>query len=369
MVHVAAVRRRFALLTLTVLSAFVAAPPSATAQTARQTPLRVLTRNLYLGADLTPAIAAGSPGALASAAAAIWEQVQATDFPARAELLADEVEDADLTLVGLQEVALWRTGDPDGPPALGGGPATDVAFDYLQILLDALAARGLAFQAVVVQQEADLEAPTTLGFDVRLTMRDAILARSGRVEISNPQSANFVNNLSLPLAGGLASVTSTRGWTAVDALVDRSRFRFVNTHLEAFSNFYRSAQAMELLAGPLHVPDRSVILVGDLNSDPDDPAFTEPNSPFNTTNPYDILTAGRFKDTWVLLPGNGAGNTCCNDADLLNPVPAMFERIDHVMISGGGALRPSVIGVDPGSRTATGLWPSDHAGVVAGLLP
>jgi endonuclease/exonuclease/phosphatase family metal-dependent hydrolase len=150
----------------------------------------------------------------------------------------------------------------------------------------------------------------------------------------------------------------------------RREFRFVNTHLEAFSNFYRSAQALELLAGPLATTSLPVVLVGDLNSAPDDPIFNEQGSPFNGTNPYDLLTGSGFVDTWALLHPQDPGFTCCNEADLLNPVPTLFQRIDHVLLRAGGtAYRSKVIGIDPANRTPEGLWPSDHAGVTAALAP
>jgi len=366
-------RRSATLLTLSMLVVLIGAlRPFPAAAAGKPRPVRVETRNLYLGADLAPALEASNPFELAAAASTIWQQVVATDFPARAQALAVEIDDASPLLVGLQEVALWRTGPPDGPPAFGGAPATDVAFDFLTLLLDALAERGLTYDAVVVQQEADLEAPTLIGFDVRLTMRDVILAKavgSGELTLTNPQSANYTSNLTLPIAGGLTSVTSTRGWTSIDVTAKHRQFRFVNTHLEAFSNFYRTAQAFELLSGPVTTTSLPVVLVGDLNSAPDDPVFSEPGSPLNNTNPYDILTASGFVDTWALLHPQDPGVTCCNEPDLLNPIPTLFQRIDHVLMHGGTAYRSKVIGVDPANRTADGLWPSDHAGVTAALAP
>jgi endonuclease/exonuclease/phosphatase family metal-dependent hydrolase len=147
------------------------------------------------------------------------------------------------------------------------------------------------------------------------------------------------------------------------------QFRFVNTHLEAFSNFYRTAQAFELLSGPVTTTSLPVVLAGDLNSAPDDPVFSE-GSPYDGINPYDVLTGSGFVDTWVLLHPQDPGFTCCNEPDLLNPVPTLFQRIDHVLLRDGGtAYRSKVIGVDPANRTADGLWPSDHAGVTAALAP
>ncbi len=52
----------------------------------------VMTRNLYLGADLTPAIGAilsGDPNEVPPAVSKVWANVVATDFPTRAKTLSD----------------------------------------------------------------------------------------------------------------------------------------------------------------------------------------------------------------------------------------------------------------------------------------
>ena len=69
----------------------------------------VMTRNLYLGADLAPAIAATTPDELSAANGQILREVIANDFPTRAKGLAQEILTEKPDLVGLQEVALWRT--------------------------------------------------------------------------------------------------------------------------------------------------------------------------------------------------------------------------------------------------------------------
>ena len=50
------------------------------------------------------------------------------------------------------------------------------------------------------------------------------------------------------------------------------------------------------------------------------------------------------------------------------------HRIDLVLARGAdGQALPAdqgrIVGIDPANRTATGLWPSDHAGVVLRLRP
>jgi hypothetical protein len=60
------------------------------------------------------------------------------------------------------------------------------------------------------------------------------------------------------------------------------------------------------------------------------------------------------------------GFTCCTD--IAAPASGANERIDIVFHRGGvTAESVEIVGADPTKRTAMGLWPSDHAGVVANL--
>src|SRR3954452_8760570 len=113
----------------------------------------VMTRNVYFGADLAPAIAARTVPELIGAATHIFGVVQASNIPARAAAIAAEIADARPDLVGVQEAVLWRSQFPaDFAPAPN---ATHVEFDYLQLLLDALAARGAPYAVVAVHVTND----------------------------------------------------------------------------------------------------------------------------------------------------------------------------------------------------------------------
>ena len=106
------------------------------------------------------------PGSLFNAAGQILREVEHNDFPTRAEGLAEEILTEQPDLVGLQEVALWRTAPPN-PGVLTAGPsATTVKYDYLQELLDQLNADGTHYEVVVVQPEFDLEAPANTAWRV-----------------------------------------------------------------------------------------------------------------------------------------------------------------------------------------------------------
>jgi hypothetical protein len=99
--------------------------------------VRVMTRNVYLGADLTPAIGAPDLPSFVAAVGGVLRQVTATNFPVRARGLAAEIRAVKPDLVGLQEVALWRTGPASIVPLLGGPKtATTVRYDFLELLLD-----------------------------------------------------------------------------------------------------------------------------------------------------------------------------------------------------------------------------------------
>jgi hypothetical protein len=123
--------------------------------------VNVMTRNLYLGADLTPAIEAKGLGEFTAATGKILRDVTANDFPVRAKGLAQEILKKSPDLVGLQEVALWRTGPPSLDPLLSGSPptATSVRYDYLQLLLDQLNKGKKRYRVAVANDEFDFEAP------------------------------------------------------------------------------------------------------------------------------------------------------------------------------------------------------------------
>ncbi|MGB8433616.1 MAG: endonuclease/exonuclease/phosphatase family protein [Burkholderiales bacterium] len=320
----------------------------------------VMTYNVYVGGDLEPVTSAiiqspPNPLDIGLAAGALFGQVQATDFSARATGIAAQIEATQPHVIGLQEVALWRTGPVD--PA----PATNVAYDFLGILQSELAARGLNYSVVAQHSAFDAELTTVtpvpnaqpLLQDVRLTDRDVILVRND-VTVLNSTGAGFTTNLGPPFF----PIPSTRGWIAVDAEVDGVAFRFLNTHLEPNVEPINAGQGLELLAlaGAQGSAGLPLILVGDFNS------------PATGGTTYGIMTGlGGFGDAW-LAAGSGAGLTCCNDPNLLDP-PALSERIDFIFFRDGlTAIAADVIGDTDLDRVAGNLLFSDHAGVVATLL-
>jgi len=336
---------------------------ASSADAANPRPVKVMTYNLYLGADLTRAITATTVPDFLNANATIFSNVQQTNFPERAKSLAREIADADPTLLGLQEGAIWTTG-PFNDPA----PATNVEYDFIASLRSELAALGAPYDVVRIQKEADLEAPAGAPHfkDIRLQMHDAILVKAGlgsEVTLTNEQSANFVNRLVITTGLG-QSIPVDRGWAAVDAVVNKRAFRFIDTHLEAFHPLIRLQQAQELLAGPVASAPGKVVLVGDINSGPDLPV------PANRLA-YQALIAGGMVDTWPIANPGDPGPTAGFSELLDDPSADVLDnRIDMVLTKGSvGVVQSRIYGTDSDNRTAGGLWPSDHAAVMATLTP
>ena len=318
--------------------------------------LTVMTRNLYLGADLTPVLLARTAREYSTAVQDAFAQILATDFPSRARLLAAEIDAAQPDLVGLQEVALWRMEPDTADEAAGSGVLT---VDFLEILGDALMDRGLAYQPVAISAGVDVRSAQNHRPGVRFVNRNVILARAGLEEsglLANPRTGNFTTNVEIqsPVAG---LIVVTRGWAAVDVELASGTVRFVSVHLEDAHPDVQLAQATELLHA-LSQTALPVVLVGDFNVD----------AQVASVPTYAALIDAGFVDAWQAVRPGDPGLTCCQAADLRNPTSSLSQRIDLILVRGAmEVLRAKTTGSDPLRRTPAGLWASDHAGVVATL--
>ncbi|MEJ2545767.1 MAG: hypothetical protein P8Y99_17020 [Calditrichaceae bacterium] len=179
------------------------------------------------------------------------------------------------------------------------------------------------------------------------------------VVVSNETEQNYQVNLIISDLG----LELKRGFVAVDAQIGQASYRFVNTHLEPFYLPVRQAQMSELLSS-LSGEDLPVIMVGDFNT----------QAPYGNT--YNYVISNGFTDIWGgnVLPFNPEGLTYGHDPDLRNEFPDFWERIDFIFTRdgmNGSVFRDRniaiVVGDEQFNRTESGLWPSDHAGVVAQL--
>ena len=324
--------------------------------------VRVMTRNLYLGADIIRVILAEDPTQIPLLVAQAWGVVQQTNFAERAEAIADEIEAARPHLIGLQEVTLFRMQDP-GDLLLGGQTLpTEVVLDFLQILLDALESRGLNYEAVAIAEGIDIELPlaksATEFADLRLTDREVILARSG-VAVSNVVEAQF--QAAVPIEIGGVPSTIPRAYASVQATVAGRDLRFITTHLETGAaepiQAFQAGELLQIILGDA-LP---VIAVGDFNSDANG----------TTTDTYGgILVPGGLLDVWNVVNPGDPGLTGSQQENLLNDPSDLNRRIDLVFVRGTddfALLAADVVGDEDADRTPSGLWPSDHAGVTASI--
>jgi endonuclease/exonuclease/phosphatase family metal-dependent hydrolase len=370
------------LVAVLALTGIALAPAAATAGHGQGNgaPVTVMTRNVYLGGDITRPLDAiqGLPPeqqgpAFVAANTTLRQIVDQTNFPLRSQRLAREIATTKPDLIGLQEVALWRSGPLDG------SPATTVDQDFLQLLLDALDDAGQRYEVVHVQQESDVSGPAVRGgvlTNVRLTMRDVVLKRANNgISVISATGGNYVTRIPLVIAG--QPVSFIRGYNAVELQKGRRQFRFVNTHLESQLSDVAMAQAGELLAGPARADGTPTIVVCDCNSDPLD-ASVKPGERFAHRDPYLLITGtGGFDDAWLRFAPAWLGFTA-GLSELVNDTPLQAlqrfdHRIDMVFTRGadGRALPVRwgwVTGRNPLNRTPSTpigrLWPSDHAGVV-----
>jgi endonuclease/exonuclease/phosphatase family metal-dependent hydrolase len=315
----------------------------------------VMTYNIYLGANIARPIGQTGP-ALIEAAAATFDEMVQTDFPERAEAIADLIAEHRPHVIGLQEVAHWET----APLA---DPANLTTFvDFLPVLLDALGDRGVGYEAAAVNTNFVGNLPISETTIARLTMRDVILVRTdlptSQLKWSNPSSHNYSTSLFVPVGDQFVEVL--RGWSTIDVKIRGKTYRFANTHLEAFNQQVRAAQAMELAAVLADSP-YPVVLAGDLNS-----------LRGVAGDSHQILTDAGYADAWVAAMGDAPGLTAGQASDLRNFPSALTHTVDYIMYTADSSVvaipgSGDIVGDEPEDRTPSGLWPSDHAGVVVTL--
>jgi endonuclease/exonuclease/phosphatase family metal-dependent hydrolase len=385
-------RARIAVIALlgTIAAAMVALPAGAQAD-ANTVNVKVMTRNLYLGADLTPAIQSASSNDFVDANGQIVRDVDTNNFPVRAKGLAQEILQKKPDLVGLQEAALWRYGpvndgapftcngtEDDNPPFGCHFTASNVRYDFLTNLMLQLNKDGKQYKVVISQREFDFEAPTDYNGvpgdgdssanqdgeeNDRLTMRDVILKRVNAGVVTTNVKAGHYRTLYEPTVAGLVTVHVLRGWNQADVTVRGShKFRFINTHLEAFGDpTIRQAQARELVqpGGPA-ASQLPVILIGDLNSDDDTVQDGDRLA-------YKVLTDHGFRERSTDTP-----LSCCIKSDIITEggggsVSDFDHQVDHVLTNAPKLVtlqNSSVTGRQP----VNGFWDSDHAGLFSTLL-
>ena len=340
--------RRTAALAVAAASLMAVVPATASA---KKQDLKVMVRNVYLGADLIPLAAAQSPEEFERNAAERFQTVLRNDFPSRAKTLAQEINAKEPHLIAVQEAAVWRTGPKDGDATA----ASDTVYDSTELLLRELRKLGQRYRVVRGRDWFDFEGSTT-DQDVRLTQRDVILVRRGvkRLKLRKPFVGGFRDMFNVPTQAGEAR--QERGFVGVDGSLAKRKFRFITTHLEAYSPAVADAQMNQILDTVARSRKLQTILVGDFNSAPRGNANDRGTSR-DASAYYSAIDAG-FRNP---LPMR---RTCCFAEDLHSTAEPLETWIDHVVVRPRiRAVRSGILG----TRQVGGIYPSDHAGIWATL--
>ena len=354
---------------LVAIAACMYTPSSAQSLSSGKGDLRVMTYNANEGTDFIEVQQATTPFGFLVAVGQTITQVRETNPPARMRALAKQIIAAGPALVAVQELDQWASGPLD-PLTFTCGQTT-LEYDMLQELQDALAAQGAHYKlARQAQQYAFPPTPAIIlpgtFLCVQVVDNIAILARTDldatKFSWGNAQSAQYAASLTFPTPAG--PVPFPRAWASVDASFHGQAFRFITTHLESvdtvpFIGFsLREVQGAELRAGPANTA-LPVVIAMDSNAQaapvPLDPAY------------LDFTLAG-YADAWSQIFPGVPGLTCCQAELDNNPVSQLYQRIDLILTLGPIQTQNiALFGATPASKTADGLWPSDHAGVAAQL--
>ena len=359
----------------------------------------VMTRNLYLGADV--GVAMELIPNLSAAAQFMWDQVKATDFNNRAPKLAAEVIAERPDVIGIQEATIWYC------KKSAWSKRTEV-FNFTEQFLAAIKAQGqdyvlaskdgvtalntgysiAAIPFVTMVNDPEIFQPlfgqdkAACGFEIA----DALVIRgdlSGKVlAVGNTEyEASYTVVPTI--------MTIYRGYSWADIEIGNTPVRFVTTHLESLwdeNKVPNAAKQAQQLITDLKETRNPIVIMGDFNSDPRDPRISDdPNiggqpaaskscpAGGSECSAYRLMFEAGFKDVGPdsLDPRN---NTWGMNALLTGPDPDRLkysqqlgnfagysDRLDYIFVKNGAVpLVSRIIGATPPNNLN-----SDHAGVVS----
>jgi endonuclease/exonuclease/phosphatase family metal-dependent hydrolase len=356
----------------------------------------VMSRNIYLGADVGKALEL-IPN-LPAAAQYMWDQVKQTDFDKRAKILAKEISDNSPDVIGLQEASIWfckkypwskkvevfnfteqllaelggqyLLAEKNGIKALNPGFSID-PIPFLTKVVDIQ-----IFPKIFNQNTA------SCGFQTG----DALLIKKA-LAADLIQVGNTEYEVNYPIVPTIMTVY--RGYSWADIKVNNQPVRFVTTHLESLwdeNKIPNSAKQAKQLINDLADTKMPIIVMGDFNADPRDPrSANDPNPGLqpvqsqnclakqSTCNAYLTMVDAGYQDsgpdsldaknfTWgldALL--KGADPKRAEAAKAMGNQFGFTDRLDYIFSKNGTQVLSAKI---VGQQAKYG---SDHAGVVADI--
>lgn len=398
--------KRSAIAAIAMFLSFAPAAPSS----AQDSPLVVMSRNIYLGADV--GIAMELLPNFPAATQFMWDQMRQTDFESRSSGLVAEISQEVPDVIGIQEGTRWYC---------QAGPLSDevVVFDFVDILLEQLRSAGLDY----VIATKDGHTAQNVGFKIAPI---PLLTKATDPEIFPDLFGNssaycgfeiadvlLVNG---KLAQDVLAVGNTeysqkytiiptvmsvyRGYSWADISIDGKPVRFVTTHLESLfseDDVPNSKIQADQLVSNLADTKIPIVLIGDFNSDPRDPRpRSGPNPGLQpsenslcakqidnpsietadaTCNAFWTISRGGFTSvgpdelastnfTWginALLTGPDPLRS--QMATEMGNTAGFTDRLDYIFIKGP----IEVTGAKLVGHVSGQKWASDHAGIVASL--
>jgi len=253
--------------------------------------LTVMSRNIYLGADVGVALEL-IPN-FPAAAQFMWDQVKKTDFTKRANKLAAEAALDKPALIGIQEATTWYCKKNLWSEKVAvfdfltqfikATQATETSyslasFDGVDAFNPGYSIAAIPYLTKVEDPDLFLSLFGSTSAACGFTIGDAILVRDD-LKKNIVQVGNTEYDATYSIVPTI--MTIYRGYTWVDFKVNGSLVRVISTHLESIwdenkvpNSALQAAQLIEDLKGA----KMPLIVMGDFNADPRDPrAESEPN--------------------------------------------------------------------------------------------
>ncbi len=380
--------------TATVIGVLLATLSTPFSAQAAEPTITVMSRNIYLGADVGVALELIPD--MPAAAQFMWDQVNKNDFSKRSVALAAEIKEFKPDVIGLQEATIWYC------KKNAWSKKTEV-FNFTDQLLDALGGE-------YVLASKDGKTAFNPGYSINpitfLTMvkdperfqkifgqdKAACGYQIGDdLAIKKDLSAQVINvgNTEYKASYSIVPTLMTiyRGYTWADIKIENIAVRFISTHLESIwdeNKVPNAAKQATQLIQDLKETNMPLVVIGDFNADPRDPRPANAANPglqptaseecpagSSKCNAYRLMIEAGFNDagpdasdpttyTWgmsALLTGP--------DPDRLKSAQGMgneygfTDRLDYIFTKNG---------VDVSTSQIIGFkapYATDHAGVFA----
>lgn len=374
------------------ISLVLIAPPA----TAANPTLTVMSRNLYLGADVGVALELIPD--MPAAAQFMWDQVKATDFSKRSALFVEEINREEPDVIGLQEATIWYC------KAHFWSAKTEV-FNFTEELLRALDGRYVIAEQNGVKAFNPGYSIGPIPFLTTVNDSNTFQPLFGRDKAACGFQIGDALLVKRNLAGDVLAVGNTefdaiykvvptimeirRGYTWADIKIGSTTTRFATTHLESLfsdNDVPTSALQAKQLVADLSKTKAPLIVMGDFNSDPRDPRGLSAPNPGGQPTANEICAVGATECNAYRLMRNAGFVDAGPDASdpsaftwgmnalLTAPDSKRFEaarkmgnnsgftdRLDYIFVKNGVEVTTSrVIGTQS-------PYASDHAGVVSEL--